>query len=72
MAGGQRGQGAPPTPPASTSAEVLGMYTNIANFIGRSAAMVPTEKYPWQPTPEVRSFARLFAHVTDDNNGERF
>lgn len=68
-AGGQRGQGAPPAPPASTSAEVLGMYTNIANFIGRTATMVPAEKYPWQPTPEVRSFARLFAHVTDDNNG---
>ena len=71
-AGGQRGQGAPqapPTPPASTSAEVLGMYTNIANFIVRTSAMVPAEKYTWQPTPEVRSFARLFAHITDDNNG---
>ena len=68
-AGGQRGQGTPPAPPASTSAEVLGMYTNIATFIGRTAAMVPAEKYAWQPTPEVRSFARLFAHITDDNNG---
>lgn len=71
-AGGQRGQGAPaapPTPPASTSAEVLGFYTNIANFIARTAAMVPAEKFTWQPTPEVRSFARLFAHIVDDNNG---
>lgn len=71
-AGGQRGQGAPappPTPPASTSAEVLGIYTNIANFIVRTSTMVPAEKYIWQPTPEVRTFARLFAHITDDNNG---
>jgi hypothetical protein len=71
-AGGQRGQGtpqAPPTPPASTSAEVLGIYTNITNFIARTAAMVPAEKFTWQPTPEVRTFARLFAHITDDNNG---
>jgi len=71
-AGGQRGQGtppAPPTPPASTSAEVLGIYTPIANFIVRTSTMVPAEKYTWQPTPEVRSFARLFAHITDDNNG---
>lgn len=71
-AGGQRGQGAPtapPTPPASTSAEVLGMYTNIANFIVRTSTMVPAEKYIWQPTPDVRTFARLFAHITDDNNG---
>ncbi len=71
-AGGQRGQGAPaapPAPPASTSAEVLGIYTNIANFIVRTSTMVPAEKYTWQPTPEVRTFARLFAHITDDNNG---
>ena len=60
---------APPTPPASTSAEVLGFYTNITNFIARTAAMVPAEKLTWQPTPEVRSFARLFAHIVDDNNG---
>jgi hypothetical protein len=68
-AGGQRGQAAPPTPPASTSAEVLVMYTNITNFIGRTATMVPAEKFTWQPTPEVRTFARLFAHIVDDNNG---
>ena len=67
-----RGQGAPAapaTPPASTSAEVLAMYTNITSFIARSAAMVPADKFTWQPTPEVRSYARLFAHITDDNNG---
>jgi hypothetical protein len=68
-AGGQRGQAPPPTPPASTSAEVLAMYTNIANFIVRTAAMVPADKMTWQPTPEVRTFARLFAHIVDDNNG---
>ena len=30
--------------------------------------MVPAEKLTWQPTPEVRTFARLFAHIVDDNN----
>ena len=71
-AGGQRGQGAPaapPTPPASTSAEVLGFYTNIANFIVRTAAMVPAEKLTWQPTAGMRSFAQHFAHIVDDNYG---
>lgn len=71
-AGGTRGQGAPPappTPPSSTSAEVLDIYTNIATFIVRTSTMVPADKYTWQATPEVRSFARLFAHITDDNNG---
>jgi hypothetical protein len=55
--------------PASTAAEVNGFYNAITGFITRSAAMVPAEKMAWQPTPEVRSFARLFAHITDDNNG---
>jgi uncharacterized damage-inducible protein DinB len=57
------------TPPASVAAEVNPMYTTIAGYIVKSAGMVPEDKYKWQPTPEVRSFARLFAHVTDDNNG---
>jgi len=71
MAGVVLGQSAAPAPqlPASTSAEVATMYTNIAGFIAKSAAMVPAEKYTWQPTPEVRTYARLFAHIVDDNNG---
>jgi hypothetical protein len=70
LSAGQGGRAqAPATPPASTSAEVLTMYTNITNFIARTAAMVPADKFTWQPTPEVRSYARLFAHIADDNNG---
>src|SRR5688572_23608534 len=45
------------------------MYNNIASFITRTAAMVPADKYRWAPTSEVRSYARLFAHIIDDNNG---
>jgi uncharacterized damage-inducible protein DinB len=71
MSGVVIGQSASPAPqpPASTSAEVATMYTNIAGFIAKSAAMVPAEKFTWQPTPEVRTYARLFAHIVDDNNG---
>lgn len=66
----RQGGGQPaPQPPPSIGAEVNGFYTNITGFITRSAAMVPEEMYTWQPTPEVRSFARLFGHVVDDNNG---
>jgi hypothetical protein len=63
MAGVVIGQSASPAPqlPSSTSAEVAAMYTNIAGFIAKSAAMIPAEKYTWQPTPEVRTYARLFA-----------
>jgi uncharacterized damage-inducible protein DinB len=30
--------------------------------------MMSEENYKWQPTPEVRTFARLIAHIADDNN----
>jgi hypothetical protein len=68
-AGGGRQAAPPPAPPTSIIAEVNGFYTPIAGYITRSAEMVPEDKYTWQATPDVRSFARLFAHITDDNNG---
>lgn len=75
VVGARQGQatGAAPAPqaqlPTSTSVEVNAFYTTITGYITRTAAMVPAEKYTWQATPDVRSFARLFAHITDDNNG---
>jgi uncharacterized damage-inducible protein DinB len=59
-----------PTPPLATSviAETNGIYTTIAGYISKSLAMVPDNKLTWQATPDVRSFARLFAHIADDNN----
>src|SRR5690349_3220202 len=67
---GRQGAAPPPVqPPASVIAEVNGFYTPIATYIVKSAEMVPADKYTWQPTPEVRTYARLFAHITDDNNG---
>ena len=66
---GGRQAGPPPTPPASVAAEVNGFYNTIAGYIARSAELVPADKYTWQPTPEVRSYARMFAHIIDDNNG---
>ena len=67
----RQGAATSPAPqlPTSVSAEVNAFYTNIAGYITRSAAMVPPDKYTWQPTPEVRSYARMFAHIIDDNNG---
>ena len=55
--------------PASLVDEVKGMYTRIQGFITASAAQFPEDKYKWQPTPEVRSWARLIGHIADDNNG---
>jgi hypothetical protein len=58
----------PPPLPTSVIAETNGIYTTIAGYISRSLTMVPDAKLTWQPTAEVRSFARLFAHIADDNN----
>lgn len=68
-AAAQGGGGQAPAPPASVSAEVNGFYTRIAGFITRSAEMVPADQYTWAPTPDVRSYARMFGHIVDDNNG---
>lgn len=59
----------PQPPPQSVAAEVNAMYARIAGFIAKSGSMVPEDMYKWQPTPEVRTFARLFGHIADDNNG---
>jgi len=57
-----------PAQPATLVEEVRNMYTRIQGFIAASATQFPEDKYTWQPTPEVRSWARLVAHVVDDNN----
>ena len=49
------------------------MPTIIASIIQtnivKSADQFPADKLTWQPTPAVRSWARLIGHITDDDNG---
>jgi len=59
----------PPQPLPGLVTEVKTIYTNIHNFIGKSVEQCPADKLTWQPTPAVRSWARLVGHITDDNNG---
>lgn len=59
--------GQPPLP--GVVAEVKTMYTNVHNFITKAVEQFPADKLSWQPTPAVRSWARLIGHITDDNNG---
>jgi len=70
-AGRQTPAQTPAAPPALTT-EVNGYYTAIANYLVRTLAVVPDDKLTWAPTPEVRSFARMFGHIADDNNGACF
>jgi hypothetical protein len=55
--------------PSSLVQEVHNTYNVIRGYITKSAAQFPEDKNTWQPTPAVRSWARLIAHVADDNNG---
>jgi hypothetical protein len=59
----------PPPPLPGLVAEVKTMYTNVQNFITRAVEQFPADKLAWQPTPAVRTWARLIGHITDDNNG---
>jgi uncharacterized damage-inducible protein DinB len=40
-------------------------YAMSKDDILRTAAKVPEELWSWQPTPEVRTFGQLFAHLAD-------
>jgi uncharacterized damage-inducible protein DinB len=42
-------------------------YGIIKGFVTRAAEKMPEELYAFQPTPDVRSFARLVGHLADAN-----
>jgi hypothetical protein len=58
----------PPAPLPGILQEVKTMYTNVQNNIVKAAEQFPADKLGWQPTPAVRTWARLIGHITDDNN----
>jgi uncharacterized damage-inducible protein DinB len=61
---------APPSQPLpGLVMEVQNIFNGIKGNITKAAAQFPDDKLTWQPTPLVRSWARLIAHVADDNNG---
>lgn len=62
----------PPAPLPGVVTEVKTIYTNVHNYITKAVEQFPADKLTWQPTPAVRSWARLIGHITDDNNGACF
>src|SRR5689334_21984944 len=58
----------PPPPLPGLIGEIKNAYTTIQTNIVKAAEQFPTDKLTWQPTPAVRSWARLIGHITDDNN----
>ena len=60
---------APPPALPGLVTEVKNAYTNVQNNIVKAAEQFPADKLTWQPTPAVRSWARLIGHIIDGNNG---
>jgi uncharacterized damage-inducible protein DinB len=49
--------------PFSPTADVRAQWRTTSGYVLQVAMDVPEEKYSFKPTPEVRSFGELFAHV---------
>lgn len=47
------------------SAELKQMYNGVKNNLTRMAEKMPEENFSFQPTPEIRTFGQLVAHVAD-------
>ncbi len=48
-----------------TMASVKAVYEMVKGYINKSAAMVPEDKYSYQPTKDVRTMGRLFGHIAN-------
>ena len=51
--------------PQVTSFKTL--FELVKGYVTKSAEKVPDEVYSFQPTPDVRTFGRLVAHIADGN-----
>lgn len=51
----------------TVSGSAVYTYEGIKGFVLRSADKMPADQFDFQPTPEVRSFGQILAHVADGN-----
>jgi uncharacterized damage-inducible protein DinB len=43
-------------------------FGEVADWVSKSAEMVPAEKYSYKPVDTVRTFGQLIGHITDSYN----
>jgi hypothetical protein len=55
--------------PASHVAEVKQRYAAVRDNLQKAAEAMPEANYAFKPTPEIRSFGELIAHVADAQTG---
>jgi uncharacterized damage-inducible protein DinB len=48
--------------------ELRGGFTEVAEWVTKSADMVPAEKYNYRPVETVRTFGQLIGHIADSYN----
>ena len=70
LAGSLAAEDAPsPAAGANPAAKGIGaIYGNIKDTLAKAAEKMPEESYSFKPTPEVRSFGQVVAHVADAQN----
>jgi uncharacterized damage-inducible protein DinB len=59
----QKASGANPA-----AAGIMQVYTGVRDAIIKAAEQVPEDKYSYKPTPAVRSFGEIVAHIADAQN----
>ena len=59
----------PATPANPISASEKGFYAVVSGYAIAAAEKMPEESYSFKPTPDVRSFGQLVAHVADAQYG---
>lgn len=66
-AGNARAQSKKAGPKNAASTGITSVYNIAKGYILRTAEQVPQDKYSYQPTKEVRTFAAMFGHLADAN-----
>lgn len=54
---------------SSLISEAVAGYSQMKTIILASAEKMPAENFSYKPTPEIRSYGELFAHVAQSQNG---
>ena len=54
-----------PRPPQTISMYLQGQYATLKRNLTGAAEKMPAEHFSFRPTPEVRTYAELFAHTID-------
>jgi uncharacterized damage-inducible protein DinB len=62
-------QETPSAPPNPMTMSEKGIYGYIAGQVVAAAEQMPEENYSFKPTPEVRSFGQVVAHIADAQYG---